>query len=181
MTPDSHVNRPLGSPPSLDKRHVDPLDTAVEAVEFCWRHSRLVRLVPYLNATVKVLLRIADLAGARTLATIIHRPHLNTTRDAHQDVGSIDNDHEGYGRPRYGVVVWLTEMRLLSKPAVGGETGVVGRGGATDPHGHAECSGVPIPAEHESVRSRGIQFTCGGGQTVKPRGLPPRYFTKCNR
>jgi hypothetical protein len=64
MIPASHLNRPLGSPHSLDKRHVGPLDTAVEAVEFCRRHSGLVRLVPYLNATVKVLFRIADLAAA---------------------------------------------------------------------------------------------------------------------
>jgi len=45
MTPDAHLNRPLGSPVSLHKRQVDPLDTSVEAVEFCHRHSELVRLI----------------------------------------------------------------------------------------------------------------------------------------
>jgi hypothetical protein len=45
MTPDAHLNRPLGSPLSLHKRQVDPLDTSVEAVEFCHKHSELVRLI----------------------------------------------------------------------------------------------------------------------------------------
>jgi len=45
MTPDAHVNRPLGSPLALHNRQVDPLDTSVEAVEFCQRHSELVRLI----------------------------------------------------------------------------------------------------------------------------------------
>lgn len=33
-------------------------------------------------------------------------------------------------------------MRLLSTPSIGRETGVVGRGGVADPHGHNGCSGV---------------------------------------
>ena len=45
MTPDAHLNRPLGSPLSLHKRQVDPLDTSVEAVEFCHKRSERVRLI----------------------------------------------------------------------------------------------------------------------------------------
>jgi len=58
------------------------------------------------------------------------------------------------------------EMRHLSKPAVGGETGAVGWGGAADPHGRTGRSGVnssrPI-----SGRSRGIKFACGCGADPK--------------
>ena len=39
-------------------------------------------------------------------------------------------------------------MRLLSNPATGGVTGVVGRSGAADPHGHNECSGVNPEPTH---------------------------------
>jgi len=45
MTPDTYLNRPLGSPLALHKRQVDPLDTFAEAVEFWHRHSELVRLI----------------------------------------------------------------------------------------------------------------------------------------
>ena len=45
MTPDAHLNRPLGSPLTLQKRQVDPLDTSSEAVEFGHKHSELVRLI----------------------------------------------------------------------------------------------------------------------------------------
>ena len=45
MTSDTHLNRPLGSPSSLHKRQVYPLDTAFEAIEFWHRHSKLVRLI----------------------------------------------------------------------------------------------------------------------------------------
>ena len=45
MTPDTHLNRPFGSPRSLHKRQVDQLDTSTEAVEFGHRHSELVRLI----------------------------------------------------------------------------------------------------------------------------------------
>jgi len=34
MTSDAHLNRPLGSPPPLHERQVDPRDTSGEAVEF---------------------------------------------------------------------------------------------------------------------------------------------------
>jgi hypothetical protein len=45
MTPDAQLNRPLGSPLSLHKRQVDPLDTLAEAFGFCHRHSELERLI----------------------------------------------------------------------------------------------------------------------------------------
>ena len=45
MTPDAYLNRPVGSPPTLHKRQVDPLDTSVEAAEFCHRHLEFVRLI----------------------------------------------------------------------------------------------------------------------------------------
>ncbi len=45
MTPDAQLNRPLGSPLSLHKRQVDLLDTSVETVELCHKHSELVRLI----------------------------------------------------------------------------------------------------------------------------------------
>ena len=59
-----------------------------------------------------------------------------------------------------------------------GETGVVGRGGAADPHGHTECSGVN--SSRPTVgRSRGINSPAtarpGLGRavkTAKPRGRP---------
>ena len=71
------------------------------------------------------------------------------------------------------------EMRHLSKPAVGGETGAVGWGGAADPHGRTGRSGVnsnrPI-----SGRSRRIQFACGYGavQTLngEASGLVPEVL-----
>jgi hypothetical protein len=45
VTSDAYLNRPLGSPLALHKRQLDPLDTLTEAVEFCHRHSELVRLI----------------------------------------------------------------------------------------------------------------------------------------
>ena len=51
MTPDIHLDRPLGSPLALHKRQVDPLDTSTETVEFWHRHSELVRLILQLGAT----------------------------------------------------------------------------------------------------------------------------------
>ena len=46
-----------------------------------------------------------------------------------------------------------------------GETGVVGRGGAADPHGHTECSGVN--SSRPTVgRSRGIKFARDGTARV---------------
>jgi len=45
MTSDAHLNRPLGSPLALHKRQVDPLDTSVEAVKFCHKHSEIERLI----------------------------------------------------------------------------------------------------------------------------------------
>jgi len=45
MTPDANLNRPLGSPRSLHKRQVDPVDTSSEAVKFGHKHSELVRLI----------------------------------------------------------------------------------------------------------------------------------------
>ena len=64
-------------------------------------------------------------------------------------------------------------------PATAGETGVVGRSGAADPHGRTERSGInssrPI-----SGRSRGIKFACDGtarfgtcGQDGEAKGLVP--------
>ena len=45
MTADPYFNRPERSSISLHKRQVNPCDTIVEAVEFCHRHSELVRLI----------------------------------------------------------------------------------------------------------------------------------------
>ena len=45
MTPDAHVNRPLGSPPPLHKRQFDTLDTSTEAFDFGHRHPELGRLI----------------------------------------------------------------------------------------------------------------------------------------
>ena len=71
-------------------------------------------------------------------------------------------------------------------PATAGATGVVGRGGAADPHGRTECSGVnssrPILG-----RSRGIKFACDStarsgtcGQNGEAAGLAPAVLhTAC--
>ena len=62
-----------------------------------------------------------------------------------------------------------------------GATGVVGRGGAADPHGRTERSGV-TSSRPTVGRSRGTTFACDGPawpglgravKTVKPRGLAP--------
>jgi hypothetical protein len=62
-----------------------------------------------------------------------------------------------------------------------GATGVVGRGGAADPHGRTERSGV-TSSRPTVGRSRGMTFACDGPawpglgravKTVKPRGLAP--------
>ena len=45
MTPDAHLNRPLGSPLSLHKRQVNPCDTFAEAFDFGHRHSEVERLI----------------------------------------------------------------------------------------------------------------------------------------
>ena len=45
MILNAHLNRPLGSPSSLHKRQVNSLDTFIEAVEFCHKHSEIVRLI----------------------------------------------------------------------------------------------------------------------------------------
>ena len=61
-----------------------------------------------------------------------------------------------------------------------GATGVVGRGGAADPHGRTERSGVNS-IRPTSGRSRGSTFACDGtarfgtcGQDVEAAGLVPR-------
>jgi len=89
------------------------------------------------------------------------------------------------------VATWIKELNPKQLPAVArkcdtsqtpataGETGVVGRGGAADPHGRTGRSGVnssrPI-----SGRSRGIKFACDGtahfgtcGQDGEAAGLAP--------
>jgi len=45
MAPDTNLNRPLGSPLSLHKRQVDPLDTSTEAFDFGHRLSEVERLI----------------------------------------------------------------------------------------------------------------------------------------
>jgi len=45
MTPDAHLNRPLGSPLALHKQQVGPLDTLTEAFDFGHRHSEVERLI----------------------------------------------------------------------------------------------------------------------------------------
>jgi len=45
MILDAYLDRPLGSPISLHKRQAYPRDTLAEAVDFCHRHSELVRLI----------------------------------------------------------------------------------------------------------------------------------------
>jgi hypothetical protein len=90
------------------------------------------------------------------------------------------------------VATWVKDLNPKQLPAVArkcdpsqnprlrrGATGVAGRGGAADPHGRTERSGVnsnrPI-----SGRSRGIKFTCDGtprfgtcGQNGEAAGLVP--------
>jgi hypothetical protein len=64
-------------------------------------------------------------------------------------------------------------------PATVGETGVVGRGGAADPHGRIGRSGVNS-SQPISGRSRGIKFACDStarfwacGQNGEAAGLVP--------
>ncbi len=58
-----------------------------------------------------------------------------------------------------------------------------GRGGATDPHGHSECSGVnssrPAQGGRGELNSPASvrPLLDDMDKTVKPRGLSPRYFT----
>ncbi len=67
-------------------------------------------------------------------------------------------------------------------PATAGETGVVGRGGAADPHGRTERSGVNS-SRPGSGRSRGIKFACvhpsgsgRHGQNGEAPGLVPEVL-----
>ncbi|ERG89309.1 MAG: hypothetical protein J07HX5_01467 [halophilic archaeon J07HX5] len=74
----------------------------------------------------------------------------------------------------YGTVLLLTAT-------VGGATGVSpGRGGATDLHGRAVCSGVnssqSVTGEVGENYIR-LRVKCSPSM-VKPRGLSPRYFTR---
>lgn len=63
-----------------------------------------------------------------------------------------------------------------------GATGTVGQGGAADPHGRIERSGV-TSRRPVTGSPRGIKFTCGHttvlGRAVngEASGLDPRYFT----
>jgi len=45
MTSDAHLNRPLGSPPTLHKRQIYPRDTLAEAFDLGHRHSENERLI----------------------------------------------------------------------------------------------------------------------------------------
>jgi len=91
------------------------------------------------------------------------------------------------------VATWIKDLNPRQLPAVGkcgtsqnpaiaSETGVVGRGGAADPHGRSERSGVtsnrPI-----SGRARGMKFACDGttrlvtcGQDGEASGLVPEVL-----
>jgi putative MATE family efflux protein len=112
-------------------------------------------------------------------------------------------DPEGEGRTlitnptisAHTVATWVKDLNPKQLPAVAGKcdtsqnprlrrgaTGVVGRGGAADPHGRIERSGVnssrPI-----SGRSRGITFACDGmarfwacGQNGEASGLVPEVL-----
>ena len=44
MTPDVHLNRPLGSPLALHKQQVGPLDTLTEAFDFRVSMAEIERL-----------------------------------------------------------------------------------------------------------------------------------------
>jgi hypothetical protein len=107
-------------------------------------------------------------------------------------------DPEGEGRKLFDatqrtastVARWIKDLNPKQLPAVawnatplktrsGGETGVVGRGGAADPHGRTGRSGVNS-SRSISGRSRGIKFACDPtarfgtcGQDGEAAGLVP--------
>ena len=79
--------------------------------------------------------------------------------------------------PTLTETVWKCDTS--QHPVTAGETGVVGRSGAADPHGHVVCSGVNS-SRPVTGRSRGIKSACDGtarfgacGQDGEAAGLVP--------